>query len=64
MRRLIGIATLVLVSACAREQPGSGAAPTDTTAVAPVRDSTAPAPGAREGPLADSVMARDTARTM
>ncbi|MEZ4413055.1 MAG: hypothetical protein R2910_08745 [Gemmatimonadales bacterium] len=64
MRTLIGIAALVLLSACTREQPGTGGAPTDTTVVAPVRDSTAPAPGAKESPLADSVMARDTARTM
>lgn len=64
MRRLIGIAALVLVSACAREQPQNDGAPTDSAAVAPVRDSAAPAPGAKESPLADSVMARDTARTM
>jgi len=64
MRRWIGIAALVLLSACAQEQPRAGGPPADTTAVAPVRDSTAPAPGAKESPLADSVMARDTARTM
>ncbi|HMU60450.1 MAG TPA: hypothetical protein PKA66_01600 [Gemmatimonadales bacterium] len=64
MRRLIGIAVLVLCSACAAEQPRAGGASTDSTAVAPVRDSTAPAPGAKESPMADSVMARDTARTM
>lgn len=64
MGRLIGIAALVLLSACAREHPGAGGAPTDSTAAVPVRDSTAPAPGAKESPLADSVMARDTARTM
>jgi len=64
MRRLIGIAALGLLSACAPEQPRAGGASTDSTAVAPARDSTSPAPGAKESPLADSVMARDTARTM
>jgi len=64
MRRLIWVAGLVLLSACAREQPGAGGAPADSIAAAPVKDSTATAPGAKESPSADSVMARDTARTM
>jgi hypothetical protein len=64
MRRLIGMAALLLLAACAQEQPRAGGAATDTTAASPVRDSAAPAPGAKESPLADSVMARDTARTM
>jgi hypothetical protein len=64
MRRLSGIAVLVLLSACARERPGAGGAPADSVVRAPVTDSTATAPGAKESPSADSVMARDTARTM
>jgi len=64
MRRLMGIALLVLLSACGREQPRADGALTDSTAVVPARDSAAPAPDAKESPVADSVMARDTARTM
>jgi hypothetical protein len=64
MRRLIGIAALVLLSACTRERPGAGGAPTDSVTTGPVRDSTATAPGVKESPSADTVMARDTARVL
>lgn len=67
MRRVIGLAVVVLLSACGRDQPTAGDAgkrPADSAAAAPVADSAAAAPGAREPLTADSVMVRDTARTM
>jgi hypothetical protein len=64
MKKSLLLVGLVVLLSCGRDSTPRETTPADSVTAAPVVDSTATAPGAKESPLADTVMARDTARSM
>lgn len=64
MRRMPRLLALTLLVACGRDQANSGTPAVDSTAMAPVVDSSPPAPKPPDVLPADTVMARDTARAL